>query len=745
MRFSVGFLIVVGLAICAGNGVFALDSRSLEDIRQSGELRVLLVEDDWWPFFHEDDSGKLAGIDIDLAKSIAQALDVSPVFVRQGTFNELAGNLNRGMADVILSYYSYSPVRNLDVLLSRPYLTDSDGVLLGHAVREQAKRQSSELSPEQAIQWLNQEQLRVGTFSGTSYETWAQQTFPNARLVLVEPENFLDVLEAGEVDAFYFAHHWLQFTLASHPQLSLRFAYQKLLRQDFICIGIPQGQVSTLLWIDRFLGVSLDVEALVEERYQALLEQFPPLLSDQSQSTPFLSEPWRSLLLAAMVALCAWFLRRRQQLLRKRLRDRKAPHWLLNTWTVVFSMVLGVYVGAVYPGLVPFLSPIGDLFFHYLLLTGVPILFLMVVLNFVRLMSSMGGLRFFGKFMAILLVCLLVGSAIGLLVGLVGKPGEGISQQDQQRVAQALQDQEQTLQTAVDMSPAALLWMLPQKMIPDSIVRAFAENRTLPILVFGIFFAFALRIQKEESRRRLCAGMEQLQNLFIDLFKVSYYLLPIGLFSLMLGQAQTLTRSAGVFSAFLKFTLSQLVVVLLWTIISWAFGSWISRLSPMRYLALIKKPLVIMFSLLSALAAFPAAMEACEQNEKYRDPNVKGSIPLLMMFLTPSIASMFSLTVVFLTQLVGIPLGVGPLLFLLFGTVGATLATIGMPVPAFLFAMSVLVAPFGIPVSQAVFFLLPWCLTGMRLETVSYLLLDFGVARLFAQKTPKKAAKPSAP
>jgi ABC-type amino acid transport substrate-binding protein len=89
----------------------------IDRIKESGQLRILMAKDDWWPFFHVEETGELSGIDIIVSKKICENLGVEPVFIRKDSFNQLAPALKRGEGDVIISYFSYTPQRNTDVYL----------------------------------------------------------------------------------------------------------------------------------------------------------------------------------------------------------------------------------------------------------------------------------------------------------------------------------------------------------------------------------------------------------------------------------------------------------------------------------------------------------------------------------------------------------------------------------------------------------------------------------------------------
>jgi ABC-type amino acid transport substrate-binding protein len=77
-----------------------LHARDMADIKASGKLVVAIPDQRNPPFFFED-HGELKGLDIDLAKSIGEALGVSVVFNRDGkNFNDAVRLVSEDKADM---------------------------------------------------------------------------------------------------------------------------------------------------------------------------------------------------------------------------------------------------------------------------------------------------------------------------------------------------------------------------------------------------------------------------------------------------------------------------------------------------------------------------------------------------------------------------------------------------------------------------------------------------------------------
>ena len=707
------------------------DSEGIKKIRESGELRILMAKDDWWPFFYTDATGELSGIDITVAEKICETLGVQPVFIRKDSFNQLASSLNEGEGDVIISYYSYTPQRNIDVFLTSSYINSADSLLINNRVLENIKRENPVISPEKLMKALDEEHFKIGTVSGTSHELWAHELFKTSTINLYEPSQIEEMLTDKKIDAFYFDELWMKFFLTMNPEFYLNYSLYTLNKADRIVVGVSQENQSLYHWLENYITTNLNMDQIIDEMYVEYSKGITDYIVKEEDIKPVIGDPWRYMVLILILAVgfvLIYFTQKKQE------KDNR-QNWLFNFWTIIFSMITGLYCGAVFPSMVDFLSPFGDIFFNYLLLFGIPILFFVVVINFIKLMMKMDGMRFFFKFMRILLIMFLIGSLIGVLVGVFGQPGSNLSKENRQRLAQAMQESSQeTLNETVDISPETLFWKLPNTMIQDSLLRPFLENQTLAILFFAILCAFGLKFQTSERREKVISAFDTLNELFMFLFKLSYYVLPFGLFALMLPQARLFIEDAGMLSAFLKFTLCQFVILCIWFVISVSIGSYKTKVNPWKYLQMIKKPTLILFSLMSTIAAIPPALEVCDKYPQFNDEQIKGTLPLILVMLVPSMASTFAITTIFLIQLTGIEIALMQYIFILIGSVGAALATIGVPAPVDLFAISIVASPFGIPVSQAVFFLLPWTLTAARFELIYFTMLDFGVVQFFKTK-----------
>lgn len=181
--------------------------RYLERIRQSGTLRVGI--DPTYPPFDIVENGQVSGYDAALTEAIARELGVTVEF-KTLALDTLYDALIAGNVDMLISALPPIPERQADALYSVPYY-QSGQVLV---VR----------SGDNGIGSVGDLQgKKVGVELGSNADTEARRlqrsTAPGMRLhsVYHSPEEVLDALANGEVDAAITDNTSAQTYLAAHP------------------------------------------------------------------------------------------------------------------------------------------------------------------------------------------------------------------------------------------------------------------------------------------------------------------------------------------------------------------------------------------------------------------------------------------------------------------------------------------------------------------------------------------------
>lgn len=97
---------------------------------QPGDTIRVGVNPLFWPFSFTDDKGKRVGVDLDIARLLAESMDVKLVVIVPNTFGELIPMLLRGDIDIIIAAMSRTFKRALLVDFTVPYFRTGVTILL---------------------------------------------------------------------------------------------------------------------------------------------------------------------------------------------------------------------------------------------------------------------------------------------------------------------------------------------------------------------------------------------------------------------------------------------------------------------------------------------------------------------------------------------------------------------------------------------------------------------------------------
>jgi polar amino acid transport system substrate-binding protein len=228
-----------------------------------GELVVAVLKVDQPPFFEEHD-GQLSGLDIDLAREIAQQLGVQVRFNRDAsTFDAVVSLLAKGYADLAISKLSRTLPRAQVISFSTPYVRLNRALLLNRVKFAQLARGRS--VPEVIRSYDG----TIGVVANSSYADYVMTNFPGAK-VLRYPTwgDVLKALNAGDVTAAYRDEFEVKRVLKIDPTASLRLRVVTLQDlDDTLAIGVNVDAPALLAFVNQFLGErskKLDVNAILQ-------------------------------------------------------------------------------------------------------------------------------------------------------------------------------------------------------------------------------------------------------------------------------------------------------------------------------------------------------------------------------------------------------------------------------------------------------------------------------------------------
>ena len=165
-------------------------ARPLQDVLNYGTLRVGVAL--FPPWTMRDASGELTGFEIDVARKLAEDMNVDVEF-NLYPWDRIILGLESGEIDIIAAGLSITPERALHVAFSRPYATS--GTTLATNLQT--------TSDVTSLDDLNDAFYTIAAIAGSAAEELARRIFPRAELQLYEDaETASSALVAGEVDAY---------------------------------------------------------------------------------------------------------------------------------------------------------------------------------------------------------------------------------------------------------------------------------------------------------------------------------------------------------------------------------------------------------------------------------------------------------------------------------------------------------------------------------------------------------------
>ena len=340
------------------------------------------------------------------------------------------------------------------------------------------------------------------------------------------------------------------------------------------------------------------------------------------------------------------------------------------TGYIFIALLLGVFVGILFPQFAVKLSPLAVMFLNMVKMIIAPLLFATLVIG----IAGHGDIKSLGKVGLKTLVYFEIVTVLALIVGLgIGhftQPGSGLIPPTD--VSQTYLN---TISSMSDGVTHSSIRELVLDIVPSSIVKSMCDGNLLQIVVFCIFFALSLCAVGQKAKPIL----DFLNSLSDTMFKFTEYVMlfaPIGVFAAI---ASTIGNSGiSILTNYVKIICSlyfALFVFLLFLLIA------VCLIVKVPFFALIKAlkdPALIAFSTTSSEAALPKAME---QMEKFGVPkNIVGFVmPTGYTFNLDGSTLYLSMAILFATQLVGIDLSIQQQLVIMLALMFTSKGVAGVP------------------------------------------------------------------
>ena len=280
----------------------------------------------------------------------------------------------------------------------------------------------------------------------------------------------------------------------------------------------------------------------------------------------------------------------------------------LFTYFVVAAMVLGVLVGWAVHQYLPAadakavadnLGIITTLFLRAIKMIIAPLVFATLVAGIAHMEDAAAVGRVGVKTMAWFITASIISLTIGLVMVQWIQPGAGVAV-----------DPSVAANAATASTQLTLKEFLTTHLIPDSIIKAMANNEILPIVIFSIFIGTAVSAIDDKAPAVLVL-VEQISAIML---KVTGYVMaasPLAIFSSL--AAIVATKGLDILGAYAKFILGFYASLgILWILLLGALVLFVGRRA-LSLISGIRQPMLLAFSTASSEAAYPGTLEALQK------------------------------------------------------------------------------------------------------------------------------------
>jgi polar amino acid transport system substrate-binding protein len=239
-RSAVSLFITLMLILC-----FAAVASAGPTIDGILKKKVLVVgtSASYPPLSFKTKSGKVLGLDMDLAQAMASAMGVK-LKIEVIPFDELIPALEKGKIDMIMSCMTITPDRNLRIAYVGPYFLSGQAILTTKDIALNINGPAD----------VNNQNFSIALPRGTTTEMIAKKMLPQAKLVIVKSnDEALDLLKAKTVKAIMSDYPYVVVEAFRYKDKG--FVANQPFSAEPIGIGVRQDDPLLINWIGNFLNM----------------------------------------------------------------------------------------------------------------------------------------------------------------------------------------------------------------------------------------------------------------------------------------------------------------------------------------------------------------------------------------------------------------------------------------------------------------------------------------------------------
>ncbi len=342
----------------------------------------------------------------------------------------------------------------------------------------------------------------------------------------------------------------------------------------------------------------------------------------------------------------------------------------LGLGTLAFRLQSGLLLGAV-----PVLEPIGGLWINALRMTVIPLVVSQLFVTITADRPGPGVGRLGVRACAILLLLLAAAAGFTALVGPAILSRISFPPATLEHFRQVAAGTSDLARQAQAGSPGAADWLLG--LVPSNVFEAAADGKMLPLILFIVLFALAVRHISAERRAALDAVFRGISDATFVLIHWILVLTPLGAFVLTYEMAAG--SGLGAARVLLDFIVIVSGLLLAFTLVFYGIAVVVARVPLRRFARALLPAQVVGLSTRSSLASLPALMEGAEERLGMSSSISGFALPLAVTTFRVNMMVSTLFTALFLGRLYGIPIGPAGILTFVLILFPVTVAVPGIP------------------------------------------------------------------
>ena len=349
---------------------------------------------------------------------------------------------------------------------------------------------------------------------------------------------------------------------------------------------------------------------------------------------------------------------------------------------VVAGLVVGVIIGAIWPDAASSISLLGDLFVRLIRMLVVPVVLVTIAAGIAALGDPRRLGPIGGRMVVLFALTTLIAVSIGMAMGLLVRPGDGIGLANV--VPYALGE---------PVSPADQLLGI----VPENIIDALARGDMLAIIFTAVLVGVG-SVVAGEAGKPVVALLQSLSSVLLHIVRIVMEVTPFGVCALIANAVAANGAALFVNVGWLALcvVLASLAQMLL---VHTALLALLARLPVGRFFRGIVDALAVAFSTASSSATLPVALRVAQDNLGVARPVASTVLPLGASIGKDGTAMYVGLMGQFALQALGIVPDAGMLVVMLL--TGALAAFGTAPVPsASLFMLAAMLSAVGVGPEQ---------------------------------------------